>query len=129
MGNLKSSLEIAAASLSSRPKELRGPFALVKKLNLKGLRMSNEAHEKGLQAALKEIHDVGMNTDVSEVIKAYLSASNQMIVPREATEEMLFAAWDRAPVEMNDMDDGYYGAAYQDMIAAYPNPFESKQDE
>lgn len=45
-------------------------------------------------------------------IRAYLGASGLVMVPKEATQDMIDAAWD-APV----------GEIYTEMLAAAPDPF------
>ena len=94
--------------------------------------MSNEAHEKGLEAAHQEVLktlNIGIGKWTMErVIRAYLQASNQVLVPREPTEEMV------KHLQMNTEIGSYIcenwigaydvmGDYHAAMLAAAPNPF------
>ena len=44
------------------------------------------------------------------------------LVPLEPTPDMMCAAWDSTPAQMDDMTDGDFGQAYKNMLAAAPKP-------
>ncbi len=96
--------------------------------------MSNEAHEKALDAAIEASGMGGwdhIEERMEDAIKAYLSASGLVVVPREPTPEMIAEAWAswkiRHPKPIGP-GPGFVEAITAS-IAAAPNPFESKQDE
>ena len=111
-----------------------------------------EAHEKGLDATRRWLLRTGEDNDlpsethirnyVEGAIKAYLSASNQVLVPREPTEEMMFHSFVAGFIRIGAKDDEalnlarskldmdgqreFCFAQYKAMIAATPNPFKDK---
>lgn len=107
--------------------------------------MSNEAHENGFKAARKWIlmgdaeempNESHIRNYVEGAIKAYLDASGLVLVPREPTDEMKLVGGLKCESMMFENDEDYTGVIFSDMgfvyrsmIAAAPNPFESKQDE
>ena len=88
--------------------------------------MSNEAHEKAIEAADLSYwgcsEDPEGERDMAKAIRAYLQASNQVLVPREPTEEMK-GAWYR---DLNDWFDEKIvdeWHMWNVMIDAAPKPF------
>lgn len=97
--------------------------------------MGNEAHDEGIEAVISAFPLGAFDKkDVEAAIKAYLDASDLVLVPREPTKQMLQETSEIVThVYGGDyngyMDEDTAGAAYACMISAAPNPFESKQDE
>lgn len=96
------------------------------------------AHEKGIKAAADVVYrherDVEDHEDVaSDVIRAYLEASDQVLVPREPTKEMIQIGNDTIEKCIDswnyDSGSGYMvesfaaNSTFASMVAAYPQPF------
>jgi hypothetical protein len=85
--------------------------------------MSNEAHEKGIEAA-QEALSLCCKEDMILAIKAYLSASGLVLVPSAPTKDMVDFA------RQHHEGEAYLPySLYAAFITSAPNPFESKQDE
>lgn len=83
------------------------------------------SHEKGIEAATEVIsaeHAYQLSYDaVSKGIKAYLDASGMVMVPREATDEMMSYAEERI-----DKAGAYLN--WVGMLARSPNPFQTPEE-
>src|SRR6478609_4060515 len=100
--------------------------------------MSNEEHERGVEAACRSYIDVFQDTApnpdaprrfgdmISTVIKAYLDASGLVPVPREPTTEMVRSAYEaRDPGFCDEPGDVQSPQeTWAEMISAATNPFE-----
>jgi len=96
-----------------------------------------EAHERGMEAATKVMR-LGIGDPKSipgpgSVIKAYLEASNQVLVPREPEAAMKVDGGLKLESMMFEDDPEFTGVIFEDvkfiyraMIDAAPNPFKDK---
>lgn len=85
--------------------------------------MSNESHEKGIEAGMAEIAGTyNSRSAFIDAIKAYLDASGMVLVPKEPTEEMLGVGYAIGPYSRT-------AEIWESIIEAASNPFESKQGE
>lgn len=101
--------------------------------------MSNEAHERGIEAAEKVIMDRDGEyawNFVGDAIKAYLSASGIVLVPREPSPADIWQAamryrHDAGLLPSSDKETLMRTAHWwhDAWVNSQPNPFESKQDE
>jgi len=100
----------------------------------RGIEMS---HDKGIEAAIKEGEDIDwvsclLGTGIGSCqqlfeaqIQAYLSASNQVLVPIGPTPEMRLAAI-TSPLPSLEDNRPLYEICWGRMLSAYPNPFKDK---
>lgn len=97
--------------------------------------MDELLHEKAIGAAIMAYHDTTNDPegemDMGKAIKAYLSASGLVLVPREPTDEMMVEMECAAPALMSFSERMKSPSflAWKAAIEFAPNPFESKQDE
>lgn len=101
--------------------------------------MSNEEHEKGIVAAIRAGEEVdwvmgllgsgiGSGQELFEdQLRAYLSASGLVLVPREPSADMVADGME-VYCRKDDVEEDVW-SIYNEMLSAAPNPFESKQDE
>lgn len=77
--------------------------------------MTNERHEKALEAAFDVFDADGHQPDdttISKAIGAYLRAMDAVIVPREPTDEMLVNEWGSLKIDI-----------YREMLSRAPQHF------
>jgi len=104
--------------------------------------MTNEAHEKGMRAAAQKHYsfcrqcDHSPKEDAADIIKAYLEASGQVLVPKEPTNDMEVAGGLKCEkimfegdLEANGVIFHDMGLVYREMIAAAPQPFSQPNTE
>lgn len=100
-------------------------------------------HEAGIEAAVEMYRDTYTDIGgtphektVEAMIKAYLSASGMVLVPRTATKEMIVVgnetieecidSWNYDSGAGYSVEQRAANQTFEAMIAASPNPFKSK---
>jgi hypothetical protein len=86
-------------------------------------------HEAGIEAAVQRFYGDPsyplkghILRDMADAIQAYLTASGMVLVPREATEDMICeAAYDRPEIRTAD-----FAQVYSIMLSVAPDPFKSQ---
>lgn len=90
------------------------------------------SHKKGIEAAQDKIYDVvsvdygGLSRDSDaalQIIKAYLNASGMVMVPRDATDDMVNEAGYATMATKADIR-----TAYEVMVHVVPNPFQTPEE-
>ncbi len=85
-----------------------------------------EAHEKGIEAGIESSGMAGwdhIEERAADFLKAYLSASNQVLVPRKVSREMDSAGYEACTWNILDPSKKDHQDVYYAMVSAAPNPF------